>query len=362
LVLWVFLDTYLDKMIRPDSIKITQQILSLIAEIDEFKGAWKALGQLAPDQLITLRRVATIESTGSSTRIEGSKLDDRQVELLLGNLTITSFNTRDEQEVAGYAEVMKTIFENYQHIDFTENYIKQFNRDLLTYSEKDAWHRGEYKKNKNHVEAFSPEGKSFGIVFETTSPFETPLMMEELVTWTRQAMNERALHPLLMVCIFKIVFLAIHPFQDGNGRLSRILTNLILLMQGYTYTSYSSLEAVIENSKEAYYLALNKSQRTLKENEPDWQPWIEYFLKALQQQKQKLEAKLEKERLLFIKMPDVSTRILDLVRSRGQITIGEIVSFTNLNRNTIKKHLQSLVLDRHLIKHGEKKEARYTRY
>ena len=144
-------------MISVQNIQITPQFLLLIAEIDEFKGAWRALGQLAPEQLQSLKRVATIESIGSSTRIEGSKLSDQQVEALLSNLQIKKFDTRDEQEVAGYAEVMNTIFQHYTDISLTENYIKQFHRNLLQYSEKDSWHRGEYKKNNNHVEAFDAD-------------------------------------------------------------------------------------------------------------------------------------------------------------------------------------------------------------
>ena len=220
-------------MIKINSIQITAQILSLIAEIDEFKGAWRAIGQLAPEQLTSLKRVATIESIGSSTRIEGSKLSNQEVEALLSNLEIKKFTTRDEQEVAGYAEIMNMVFQHYTDIHLTENYIKQLHRDLLQYSEKDQRHRGEYKKHTNHVEAFDAEGKSLGIVFETASPFDTAFRMEELVAWANEAINKKTLHPLLITSVFIVVFLAIHPFQDGNGRLSRVLTTYLLLFFGY---------------------------------------------------------------------------------------------------------------------------------
>src|SRR5271167_824393 len=134
-----------DVMIQTGSLKITLEILGLISEIDEFKGAWRALGTLAPDRLSALRRVATIESIGSSTRIEGSKLSDREVERLLSDLEIKPFATRDEQEVAGYAETMELVFRSWEEITLTENHVKQLHRDLLKYSEKDAHHRGEYK-------------------------------------------------------------------------------------------------------------------------------------------------------------------------------------------------------------------------
>ena len=247
-------------MFETADIQITPEVLTLIAEIDEFKGAWRALGTLAPERLSALRRVATIESIGSSTRIEGSKLSDRDVERLLANLEIKSFATRDEQEVAGYAEVMETIFHAWQEIPVTENHIKQLHRDLLQYSEKDDRHRGEYKTLPNSVAAFDDAGKQIAVVFETASPFDTPRLMDELVAWLREAQELKRLHPLLVIAIFTVVFLEIHPFQDGNGRLSRVLTTLQLLKAGYAYVPYSSLEGVIENSKEGYYLALRQTQ------------------------------------------------------------------------------------------------------
>lgn len=347
-------------IINSKTINITPEVLALISEIDEFKGAWRALGQLAPEQLSGLKRVATIESIGSSTRIEGAKLSDQEVEKLLGNLAIKQFGSRDEQEVAGYADVMNLIFESYDHISLTESHIKQLHRDLLKYSEKDNRHRGDYKKFTNHVEAFDPDGKSLGVVFETASPFDTPLQMEELVQWTVNAIENKELHPLLIVSAFIVVFLAIHPFQDGNGRVSRVLTTLLLLRAGYAYVSYSSLEAVIERSKDAYYLALRRTQTTLKKDVPDWMPWIVFFLKALQQQKNRLQTKIDREKLLFGQLPELSLQILDLAKSRGRITIGEVVTLTNANRNTVKKHLESLVAAKHLHQHGAGRGAWYS--
>jgi Fic family protein len=212
--------------------QVTNESLALIAEIDEFKGAWRALGRIAPERLAGLRRVATIESVGSSTRIEGAKLSDREVEQLLAKIEIKSFATRDEQEVAGYAEVMEQIFADWAAIDLTENHIKQLHRDLLRYSTKDERHRGEYKTLPNHIEAFGPDGRSLGIVFETAAPFDTPRLMSDLITWTRASLGPGKIHPLLVIAIFVVAFLAIHPFQDGNGRLSRILTTLLLLRAG----------------------------------------------------------------------------------------------------------------------------------
>jgi Fic family protein len=343
-----------------NSLIITTDILSLIAEIDEFKGAWRALGQLAPEHLTALKKIATIESIGSSTRIEGSKLTDKEVETLLSNPSIQKFSSRDEQEVAGYSNVMNLIFQSYEHIPLTENYIQQLQKELLQYSDKDEWHRGHYKKSPNHVEAFGSDGKSLGIVFETTSSFETPLRMESLVRWATESFSEKRLHPLLIISLFIVEFLAIHPFQDGNGRLSRVLTTYLLLKYGYTYAPYSSLEAVIEQSKDGYYLALRQTQGTLKSDRPDWQPWVLFFLKALRQQKQRLEVKLEREKLLMGQLPELSLQILELAKSRGRVTVREIVTITNGNRNTIKKHLESLVESNYLLQSGIGKGTWYS--
>ncbi len=352
---------FLGMGLNVDTLKITPETLALIAEMDEFKGAWKALGTLAPERLSALRRVATIESIGSSTRIEGSKLSDRDVGRLLSNLEIRKFDTRDEQEVAGYAEVMETIYTHWEAVDLTENHIKQFHRDLLKYSEKDARHRGEYKTNPNHVSAFDADGKEIGIVFETAAPFDTPHLMGELTEWTRTALNERQLHPLLTIAVFTVVFLEIHPFQDGNGRLSRILTTLLLLRAGYAYIPFSSLESVVEQNKEGYYMALRKTQGTIRTDRPEWEPWLKYFLHALQQQKRRLQTKIAQERIMITALPELSLRILDFAKEQGRITIAEIVILTGANRNTVKKHLRDLVTANHLIQHGKGKGTWYGR-
>ncbi|HEY5106067.1 MAG TPA: Fic family protein [Caulobacteraceae bacterium] len=339
-------------MINTTSIVITPEILALIAEIDEFKGAWRALGVLAPERLSALRRVATIESIGSSTRIEGSRLTDREVERLLENLEIKTFASRDEQEVAGYAEVMELVFTSWQDLAVTENHLRQLHRDLLVYSEKDAWHRGAYKTTPNSVAAFDEAGRQIGMVFETASPLATPRHMEALVAWLHEARTQRALHPLLIVAVFVVVFLEIHPFQDGNGRLSRVLTTLLLLQGGYGYAPYSSLESVIERSKEAYYLALRQTQATLGADRPDWQPWLRFFLRALRQQMRRLSEKVESERRLLAAIPDLSLRIVDHARAHGRVTMGVAVALTGASRNTVKEHLRRLVERRHLAQHG----------
>jgi Fic family protein len=351
LAYWIFLDTILD-MFATDNISITAEILKLIASIDEFKGAWKAFGTIAPERLQALRRVATIESIGSSTRIEGSKLTNREVEALLSKLEIKRFDTRDEQEVAGYADVMELIFTSWQYIPFNENHIQQLHRDLLSHSDKDARHRGKYKTHENRVAAFDEEGQEIGTIFETASPFDTPRLMSELVEWYTRETRGGVLHPLLAIAIFIVVFLEIHPFEDGNGRLSRVLTSLTLLQAGYGYVPYSSLESIVEENKQTYYAALRQTQGTIRTDKPNWQPWIVFFLRAMHAQVKRLEAKVEREKIVLAVLPELSVAIIELVQAHGRTTTTEVVMHTGQNRNTIKRHLQNLVKAGHLAQHG----------
>ena len=339
-------------MLRTDTLQITTEILSLIARIDEFKGAWRALGTLAPDRLSALRKVATIESIGSSTRIEGSKLTDREVEKLLSHLAIQSFETRDEQEVAGYAELMDLVFNSWRDIPFNENHIKQLHQNLLRHSGKDARHRGQYKTNSNSVAAFDENGVQIGIVFETASSFDTPRLMVELLTWVKNERNKAALHPLLIIAIFVVVFLEIHPFQDGNGRLSRVLTTLLLIQAGYAYVPYSSLESVIELNKEAYYLALRQTQGSIRTDAPNWHPWLVFFLRSLAEQVRRLEKKVERERFVLATLPELSLQIVEFAREHGRVTIGDAIKLTGISRNTLKQHFRNLVERGHLNLQG----------
>lgn len=342
------------------NITITPEMLLLISEIDEFKGAWQLLGRLTPDRLQALRKVATIESIGSSTRIEGAKLSDREVEKLLSNLETYSFVSRDEQEVAGYAYVCQELFQGYESMIFSENLIKQLHGWLLKFSEKDERHRGEYKKLSNNVEAFDATGKSIGIIFQTASPFETPMRMQELIEWVNQQNSSKQLHPLLIIAVFIVVFLAIHPFQDGNGRLSRVLTTLLLLQAGYLYVPYSALESFIERSKESYYLALRKTQGSLLSDTLNFTPWIIFFLKMLQKQKVHLEQKMLKEKTVAMNLPILSSQILTLLHEHGSLNISDFEQMTQTNRNTLKKYLASLVTDGMIIRLGQGKASFYT--
>ena len=342
-------------------ITVGQDILQLIAEIDEFKGQWQALKTLSPERLQQLRKVATIESVGSSTRIEGAKLSDAQVETLLSNINSTSFNTRDEQEVAGYAEAMDLVFQAYEDLHLTENHIRQLHQTLLRHSTKDERHRGSYKTLPNHVVAKDADGNEIGVVFETATPFNTPREMEELVQWAYKAFDESAMHPLLIIAVFKVVFLAVHPFQDGNGRLSRILTTLLLLRAGYEYVPYASLESIVEENKDFYYKALRRTQTTLNNDDPDWGPWLGFFLRCLKKQKTNLAIKVEQEKTASdSSLPLLSVQILKLLGERERLTIAQIVEITGANQNTLKVRLRELVNEGRIQRHGKARATWYS--
>lgn len=340
---------------------ITPEILRLIAELDEFKGKWSMIHSLSPEKLTSLRRIATIESVGSSTRIEGSTLTDRQVEDLLGRLGITEFKTRDEQEVAGYAYVMDQVFDAFEQIPVTENMIGQLHQDLLRYSTKDERHRGHYKALANHVAAFDSSGKEIGIVFQTTSPFDTPREMEALVAWFTKADRERSLHPLLLIGSFVVVFLAIHPFQDGNGRLSRVLTTLMLLRAGYAHVPYSSLESIIEASKEGHYRALRRTQTTLRSDKPDWEAWLLFFLRSLTKQKDALAKKISLKDSRSDDLHPLAKQIVALLSDHETLTLSQLVELTQGKPSTLKLRLKELVERGLLVPKGQGRGAYYVR-
>ncbi len=343
----------------PPRFQPTNEVLLLISSIDEFKGEWRVVENIEPERLTSLRRVATIESIGSSTRIEGAKLSDREVEALLGNLRSESFRSRDEEEVAGYAYVMETIHASWADMPVTEGVVLQLHRDLLRYSSKGERHRGGWKTLPNHVVAIGPDGQQVGIVFETATPFETPRLMQELFEWLAKEEREPVLHPLLRIAVFNVVFLAIHPFQDGNGRLSRVLTNLLLLRSGYSFVSCSSLESVIEHNKEAYYLALRRTQTTLGKNDADWEPWILFFLRSMRTQVDRLREKLGSRIGRPTGLSPLAERLASLLRERGALSVAEAVDVTGANRHTLKDKFGELVDAGMAELHGKGRGAHY---
>ena len=348
-------------MPRIRDIFITSDMLNKISEIDKFNALWAGdCSKLTMDELKTMKRVATIESVGSSNRIEGNKMSDDEVEALFNHINKKSFQSRDEEEVAGYSDLINIIFENYDEIPLTENYIKQLHHVLLRYSVKDERHRGEYKKGSNRVVAFDAAGREIGSVFETATPFDTPRLMRELIDWTNETFKDRYLHPIITIGIFIVHFLSIHPFTDGNGRLSRALTILLMLKNDYSYMPYASMASIIETSKDAYYRALRGTQKTIWNERVNYESWLTFFITSLQKQKRNLEAKIfQLKQKHNDKLSGTSQAVLSLFYKGKPLGMSDIVQKLNKNPETVRKAVQSLVKAGYLKKIGSTKGALY---
>jgi len=276
--------------LRPADI---ETIYALIAEIDAVKNSWYLAKRFSSRIIERLVHSVIVTSTGASNRIEGNHLTDEQVEVLYKNLHIQKLKTPDEQEVAGYLQMLELIFKNYQQISIPESFILKIHQDMLAHSQKDEGHKGRYKTNSNRVEAKDESGAIVGVIFDPTAPYLVAKEMHELIDWYRWSLENRTKHPLIVMANFIFEFLAIHPFQDGNGRTSRLLTNLMLLQQGYYFTTVVSHEKIIENHKVDYYLALNKTQRSWKTGKEDVTPWLLFFLNVVKLQATQALAMLE---------------------------------------------------------------------
>ncbi|MFH1225734.1 MAG: Fic family protein, partial [bacterium] len=304
------------------------------------------------------KRSVLITSAGASTRIEGARLSDDDVEKLMQGLSIQKFADRDKQEVRGYYELLENVFNSWEHLPFTESTIKHLHKELLKYASKDERHRGEYKKGENRVEMYDKSGKPVGVIFETTPAYLTPKRMQELVDWTREAFTAKKFHPLAIIGNFLVEFLAIHPFQDGNGRLARILTNLLMLKSGYGYAPYVSHEKLVENSKAEYYLALRRSQKTLGTNNENIAPWLEFFFAvSLDQAKQAIEL-LSKENIEKILSPK-QLIVWQYLETVPEATAGQISKATGVARPTVSQAADVLLKLKKIERIGQGRTTRY---
>lgn len=337
---------------------IPQEIWLKITQIDLLRGKWEGSTKLSPHILGRLKQSVLITSTGASTRIEGAKLSDLEVEKMLRGISIQKMNNRDEQEVRGYYELLQNVFNSWESLSFNENLIKHFHKELLKYGQKDVFHRGEYKKKENAVLMVNDAGESVGVLFETTKAYLTPKEMYELVDWTKTALEQKKMHPLLVIANFLVEFLSIHPFEDGNGRLSRILTNLLLLQQGYVYMPYISHEKIIEDNKPEYYLALRRSQKTMRTQKPDILPWINFFLDVVLAQSQaaiKLLTETNLESILSPKQILVWNYLQKMLTS----TPKQIAEATGVPRPTINQVLNKLISLKAVERIGQGAATRY---
>lgn len=337
---------------------ISPEILSKIARIDELKGQWTAGATLNPYLLSQLKRSVLITSTGASTRIEGAKLSDEDVEKLMQGLAVQKFSDRDKQEIQGYFELLKNIFEAWDSIKFSENSIKHLHQELLKHVDKDKPHRGEYKRAENRIEMVDPQGRRMGVLFDTAPAYLTPKYMQELVEWTQETLKNDTYHPLLVVGNFLVEFLNIHPFTDGNGRLSRILTNLLLLKEGYAYIPYVSHEKLVEDKKPDYYLALRKSQKTFKTKNENILDWLNFFLDIIQEQSQRAINLLSSENIEPI-LSKKQLKVWEYLQQVKEATPQQIADRTKIARPTVNQTLTKLLKLKKVERLGLARSTRY---
>lgn len=337
---------------------IPAEIISKLGQIDELKGRWITGAQLSPQVLGRLKRSVLITSTGASTRIEGAELSDEDVEKLMRGIDIQKFTNRDKQEVKGYYELLENVFNSWKKLSFNESAIKHFHKELLKYVEKDETHRGGYKKKENKVHMVDEAGKSLAVLFDTTDPHLTPKEMQELIEWTREALEEKKYHPLLVIGNFLVEFLAIHPFEDGNGRLSRVLTNLLLLKEGYLYMPYVSHEKLVEDNKPEYYIALRKTQKTLDAKKDDIMPWLEFFFTVLIKQGDMAVELLSKEKVEKL-LTKKQMAVWEYLQEVGSARPGEIAENTNVAQPTVRQALDKLLRLKKIERIGLGRSTRY---
>lgn len=335
-------------------------IVALLAEIDGIRGEFKSGLRMTPQAITNLRKSTLITSAGASNRIEGGKLNDEEVEKIMRGLAVSKFADRDSQEVQGYLETLQNVFDSFQTLPLRESVITSLHNQLLKYSHKDDTHRGGYKKKENTVGVLGLDGKVARIMFETTKVHLTPKEMQELVDWTADALEKNRFHHLLIIANFIVEFLKIHPFEDGNGRLSRVLTNLLLLRSGYQFVQYVSHEQIVERRKDEYYIALRKSQETFKTDHDTISPWLNFFLSVIKEQSTKALAYLEEEKNEDTLSPK-QYEVWKYLSSVEQAAPGEIVKATDIALGTVRQALDRLVLLGKIKRVGRGSATRYVK-
>ncbi len=336
----------MDNKVHTFNLKIDWDLINLISQIDRFDASWTTIEKKEGQSLKQLKSFATIRSVGASTRIEGSKLSDKEVEVLLNNLDICKIKDRDSQEVIGYFDALDLITESYFDITIAENSIKSLHNLLLKYSEKDVWHKGDYKQHSNAIEATLPDG-SKQIIFKTTEPgFPTQDAMRQLILWYHK---DTKTHPLVKCALFTYEFLSIHPFQDGNGRLSRLLSTLLLLKNGYKWIQYVSFEHEIESRKIEYYRVLRNCQSHRPHE--DVSGWINFFFDALSNIQEQLMMKLATKGV-EAKLTPKEKSVLVYIENNPGCKSGEIANNLGIPVPTVKKLLPGLLAKNLIEKHG----------
>ncbi len=336
----------MENMVYTFKVNFDWELIRLISQIDRFDATWSSIEKREGQSLKQLKSIATVRSVGASTRIEGSKMSDEEVEVLLREIDITKIVDRDSQEVVGYFETLDLISGSYEDIPISETSLKNLHNILLKHSKKDEWHKGDYKQHSNVVEAKLPDGTR-QIIFQTTEPgFPTQDSMRFLIEWY---LNDNETHPLVKCALFAYEFVSIHPFQDGNGRLSRLLSSLLLLKHGYKWIQYVSFEHEIESRKTEYYRVLRSCQAQ-SPNE-DVTGWIRFFFDALGNIQNQLMIKLESKGVETRLSPRQKS-ILTFISNNAGCKSGDIAKKLGIPNPTVKRILPELINQNLIEKFG----------
>jgi Fic family protein len=338
------------------NLDLSFELINKLSAIDRFSGEWSNIERREGiHTLKQLKSIATVQSVGASTRIEGSKLTNDEIQVLLfENLKIDKLEERDQQEVVGYFQALDTISESFTDIRVSEGDVKNLHKILMKHSEKDEWHRGEYKQHPNSVDAHYPDGRTVTI-FNTTKPGQdTEDSMRALFEWYQ---NDKSTPAIIKVAVFVYEFLSIHPFQDGNGRLSRLLGTLLLLKQGYPWIQFVSFEHEIENRKTDYYKVLMDCQQNRPGENVD--SWLDFFLACLSSIQDKLMQKLETQQSQNALNPR-EKKIVQFIEAYPGVKSGEIASKLNIPLPSVKRILSEMIADKIISKNGTGTGTNYT--
>lgn len=330
------------------------EMLGLVAQIHEFKGRQELYLQQKPAELERLVEIAKVQSTEASNEIEGIRTTNTRLKQICADKTTP--RNRDEKEIMGYRDVLNTIHENFEYIPIRSGYILQLHRDLYRYSEKGIG--GSFKNTQNYISATDGNGNSF-VLFTPLPPFETPEAIERICGSFNRVIDSQEIDPLILIPAFIHDFLCIHPFNDGNGRMSRLLTTLLLYRSGYVVGRYISLESKIAKNKGLYYDALEECQKGWHEGTEDISTFIKYLLSTILAAYRDLDERIS---LISAKLP-----VTELVRRAaygkiGKFTKNDIMELCpSIGKTSIENALKKLVEEGALIRHGKGKSTFYTR-
>lgn len=328
------------------------EVINYLSLIHEYKGKQSLYLQQKPLELERLVEIAKVQSTEASNSIEGIRTTETRLRQLMSEKTTP--RNRDEKEIAGYRDALNIVHENFEYIPLTPNYILQLHKILLSHT--DSSFGGSFKNVQNYISATDAEGKRFTL-FTPLAPYETPEAMQEICDEYNRTVGEGKVDPLLIIPVFIHDFLFIHPFLDGNGRISRLLTTLLLYRAGYTIGKYISLEAKIAKNKDAYYDALEDSQIGWHEQQDDTTSFIKYLLSTI------IAAYRDFDDRMQIVSPTSLGTVKNAIESKlGKFTKKDILEFCpSLSASTVERHLKKLTAEGTISKHGAGKNTFYVK-